>query len=37
VDEVSGSQTLTNKYAVYGYGAITVPFEAAIVKLDVTA
>lgn len=37
IDTLSGSQTLTNKYAVYGYGAITVPFEAAIVKLDVTA
>lgn len=37
VDDISGQSTLTNAYAVYGYGAITVPFEAAIVKLDFTA
>lgn len=37
VDDISGQSTLTNSYAVYGYAAITVPFEAAIVKLDVTA
>lgn len=37
VDDVSGQSTLTNDYAVYGYSAITVPFEGAIVKLDVTA
>lgn len=37
VDDISGQATLTNSYAVYGYAAITVPFEGAIVKLDVTA
>jgi HK97 family phage prohead protease len=37
VDDISGQSTLTNSYAVYGYAAITVPFEGAIVKLDVTA
>lgn len=37
VDDISGQSTLTNSYAVYGYGAITVPFESAIVKLDFTA
>ena len=37
VDETSGQSTLSNSYAVYGYAAITVPFEGAIVKLDVTA
>jgi hypothetical protein len=37
VDDISGQSTLTNEYAVYGYSAITVPFEGAIVKLDVTA
>jgi hypothetical protein len=36
-DDVSGQSTLSNSYAVYGYAAITVPFEGAIVKLDVTA
>jgi uncharacterized protein len=36
VDDISGQSTLTNSYAVYGYAAITVPFEGAIVKLDVT-
>jgi HK97 family phage major capsid protein len=38
-DETSGTSqaTLSNSYAVYGYAAITVPFEGAIVKLDVTA
>lgn len=29
--------TLTDSISVYGYAAITVPFEAAVVKLDVTA
>lgn len=29
--------TLTDSVSVYGYAAITVPFEGAIVKLDVTA
>jgi HK97 family phage prohead protease len=29
--------TLTDSISVYGYAAITVPFEGAIVKLDVTA
>lgn len=29
--------TLTDSTSVYGYAAITVPFEGAIVKLDVTA
>ena len=37
VDDISGQSTLTNSYAVYGYAAITVPFEGAIVKIDVTA
>ena len=37
VDDVSGIATLSNNYAVYGYAAITVPFESAIVKLDFTA
>lgn len=37
VDDISGQATLQNSYAVYGYGAITVPFETAIVKLDFTA
>lgn len=37
VDDISGQANLQNSYAVYGYGAITVPFEAAIVKLDFTA
>lgn len=37
VDDISGQSTLTNSYAVYGYAAVTVPFEGAIVKLDVTA
>jgi HK97 family phage prohead protease/HK97 family phage major capsid protein len=37
VDDISGQSTLQNSYAVYGYGAITVPFETAIVKLDFTA
>jgi HK97 family phage prohead protease/HK97 family phage major capsid protein len=37
VDDISGQATLTNSYAVYGYAAITVPFESAIVKLDFTA
>lgn len=37
VDDVSGQANLQNAYAVYGYGAITVPFETAIVKLDFTA
>lgn len=37
IDEVSGQSNLQNSYAVYGYGAITVPFENAIVKLDFTA
>ena len=37
VDDISGQSTLTNSYAVYGYAAITVPFESAIVKLDFTA
>lgn len=36
-DTMSGQSTLTNSYAVYGYAAITVPFESAIVKLDITA
>jgi HK97 family phage prohead protease/HK97 family phage major capsid protein len=36
VDDISGQSTLTNSYAVYGYAAVTVPFEGAIVKLDVT-
>jgi len=36
VDDMSGVSTLSNNYAVYGYAAITVPFEAAIVKLNVT-
>lgn len=36
-DAVSGISTLSNTYAVYGYAAITVPFESAIVKLDITA
>lgn len=36
-DDMSGVATLSNNYAVYGYAAITVPFEAAIVKLDFTA
>jgi len=29
--------TLTDSVSVYGYAAVTVPFEGAIVKLDVTA
>jgi len=29
--------TLTDSISVYGYAAITVPFEGAVVKLDVTA
>jgi hypothetical protein len=29
--------TLTDSISVYGYAAITIPFEGAIVKLDVTA
>ena len=34
----AGAQsTLTNTYSVYGYAAITAPFESAIVKLDFTA
>jgi HK97 family phage prohead protease/HK97 family phage major capsid protein len=37
VDDISGQSTLTNAYGVYGYAAITVPFESAIVKLDFTA
>ena len=37
VDDVSGLSTLSNDYAVFGYAAITVPFESAIVKLDFTA
>jgi HK97 family phage prohead protease/HK97 family phage major capsid protein len=37
VDDMSGLATLSNDYAVYGYAAITVPFESAIVKLDFTA
>ena len=37
VDDMSGTATLSNTYAVYGYAAITVPFESAIVKLDFTA
>jgi len=37
VDEISGQANLQNSYAVYGYGAVTVPFEGAIAKLDVTA
>ncbi len=37
VDDISGQANLQNAYAVYGYGAITVPFETAIVKLDFTA
>ncbi len=37
VDDISGQSTLQNSYAVYGYGAVTVPFPGAIVKLDVTA
>lgn len=37
VDDISGQSTLSNDYAVYGYSAVTVPFEGAIVKLDVTA
>jgi HK97 family phage prohead protease/HK97 family phage major capsid protein len=37
VDDMSGIATLSNNYAVYGYAAITVPFESAIVKLDFTA
>jgi len=37
VDDMSGVATLSNTYAVYGYAAITVPFESAIVKLDFTA
>jgi HK97 family phage prohead protease/HK97 family phage major capsid protein len=36
-DTMSGQSTLSNNYAVYGYAAITVPFESAIVKLDITA
>ena len=36
VDDVSGISTLSNNYAIYGYAAITVPFESAIVKLDFT-
>jgi len=36
VDDMSGQATLSNNYAVYGYAAITVPFESAIVKLDFT-
>ena len=36
-DTMSGQSTLSNSYAVYGYAAITVPFESAIVKLDITA
>ena len=37
VDTMSGQSTLTDNFAVYGYNAITVPFEGAIVKLDFTA
>lgn len=37
VDDISGQANLQNSYAVYGYGAITVPFEGAIARLDVTA
>jgi HK97 family phage prohead protease len=37
VDDISGQANLQNSYAVYGYAAITVPFESAIVKLDFTA
>jgi hypothetical protein len=37
VDDLSGITSLSNNYAVYGYAAITVPFESAIVKLDFTA
>jgi len=37
VDDISGQSNLQNSYAVYGYGAVTVPFEGAIAKLDVTA
>lgn len=37
VDDISGQSNLQNSYAVYGYGAVTVPFPGAIVKLDVTA
>jgi HK97 family phage prohead protease/HK97 family phage major capsid protein len=37
VDDISGQANLQNSYAVYGYGAVTVPFEGAIAKLDVTA
>ena len=37
VDTISGQSTLTDSFGVYGYAAITVPFEAAIVKLDFTA
>jgi HK97 family phage major capsid protein len=35
-NDVSGVNTLTNTYAVYGYGVFsTVPFESAIVKIKV--
>jgi HK97 family phage prohead protease/HK97 family phage major capsid protein len=37
VDDISGQANLQNAYSVYGYAAITVPFESAIVKLDFTA
>jgi hypothetical protein len=37
IDDISGQANLQNAYAVYGYAAITVPFESAIVKLDFTA
>lgn len=33
----SDSTTLTETLSLYGFAAITVPFEAAIVKLDITA
>lgn len=35
VDDMTGVNTLSNEYAIYGYSAITVPFEGAIVKLTV--
>ena len=35
VDDYTGVNTLSNEYAIYGYSAITVPFEGAIVKLTV--
>jgi hypothetical protein len=35
-NDVSGINTLSNTYAVYGYGVFsTVPFEGAVVKIKV--